>query len=59
MPDKKHNQSTVTEWYRAGHFSSEVEAMGAFKLAYQQAIDGLVLALKTGWGCHQRNILLG
>ena len=41
MPDKKHNQSTVTEWYRAGHFCSEEEAMGAFKLAYQQAIDGI------------------
>ena len=41
MPDKKYNQTTVTELYRADHFTSEEDAMGAFKLAYQQAIDGM------------------
>ena len=41
MPNKKHNQTTVTEWYRSGYFGSEEEAIGAFKLSHQQAIDGI------------------
>ncbi len=41
MPDSKHNLPTVTEWYRAGHFANEAQAMGAFKLAHQQAVDGM------------------
>jgi hypothetical protein len=35
-------------WHRDGHFGSEAEAQGAFKLAYQQAVDGLG-ASTAGW----------
>jgi hypothetical protein len=33
--------SSVTSWYRAGHFKSEEAARGAFELAYQQGMDGM------------------
>lgn len=33
--------SPVAYWYKHGHFDSEAEARGAFKLAYQQAMDGM------------------
>lgn len=33
--------SPVAYWYRAGHFRNEDEARGAFKLAHQQALDGM------------------
>lgn len=32
---------TVTEWYRADYFNTESEARGAFRLAYQQGLDGM------------------
>jgi len=35
-------------WHRDGHFCSEAEAHGAFKLAYQQAVDGLGSST-AGW----------
>lgn len=53
MPDKNHNQTTVTEMYRCGHFSSEEEAMGAFKLSYQQAIDGIGISVEDWMGLSQ------
>jgi hypothetical protein len=31
----------VTDLYRSGHFEGEDEARGAFKLAYQQGLDGM------------------
>jgi len=31
----------VMDWYQAGHFASNEEARGAFKLAYQQGLDGM------------------
>lgn len=40
MENLKH-VTTVTEWYRHGHFDNEDEARGAFKLAHQQALDGM------------------
>ena len=33
--------TSVTWWYRAGHFQSEEAAAGAFELAYQQGMDGM------------------
>jgi hypothetical protein len=33
--------SSVMFWYRCGHFRSEAEALGAFKLAHQQGLDGM------------------
>lgn len=33
--------SPVMYWYRHHHFANEDEAQGAFKLAYQQAMDGM------------------
>lgn len=33
--------STARSWHRAGHFANEDEARGAFKLAYQQGLDGM------------------
>lgn len=33
--------SSVCYWYKYGHFSNDDEAIGAFKLAYQQGLDGM------------------
>jgi hypothetical protein len=33
--------SPVAYWYKHGHFKNEHEARGAFKLAYQQGLDGM------------------
>lgn len=32
---------TVASWYRTGHFENDDEARGAFRLAYQQGLDGM------------------
>jgi hypothetical protein len=33
--------SPVNYWYQQGHFANEDEARGAFKLAYEQGMDGM------------------
>lgn len=33
--------TSVAAWYRSGQFASDEEALGAFKLAYQQGMDGM------------------
>lgn len=33
--------SPVMYWYKHDHFKTEDEARGAFKLAYQQGLDGM------------------
>jgi hypothetical protein len=33
--------SSVTVWYRGGHFANNEMALGAFELAYQQGMDGM------------------
>jgi len=33
--------SLVSYWYKSGHFKNEDEARGAFRLAYQQGLDGM------------------
>lgn len=32
---------SAAAWHRQGHFANDDEARGAFKLAYQQAMDGM------------------
>jgi hypothetical protein len=33
--------SPAAHWYKHGHFKNEDEARGAFRLAYQQGLDGM------------------
>lgn len=33
--------SPVSYWYKNGYFESDEEAHGAFRLAYQQGLDGM------------------
>ena len=42
--------STVSYWYKHGHFSTEDEAKGAFKLAYQQGLDGMGVNIQEWMG---------
>lgn len=42
--------SPVSYWYKAGHFRSEEEARGAFRLAYQQAMDGMGVSVQEWMG---------
>lgn len=37
-------------WWREGHFDSEEEARGAFKLAYQQGMDGMSSSVAAWMG---------
>lgn len=36
-----HQVSPAMYWYKNGHLKNEDEARGAFKLAYQQGLDGM------------------
>ena len=40
--------SSVAWYHRAGHFNSDEEAQGAFKLAHQQGLDGMGESV-AGW----------
>lgn len=42
--------TSVTSWYRAGHFVSEEAAAGAFALAYQQGLDGMGKSIASWMG---------
>lgn len=42
--------STVAWWYRRGHFESDIEAKGAFRLAYQQGMDGMGVSVQQWMG---------
>lgn len=33
--------SSVAYWYRSNYFANDDEARGAFRLAYQQGLDGM------------------
>lgn len=48
------NVSTVAWWYQKGLFRNEDEAMGAFKLAYQQGMDGLGPSVEAWIGADWR-----
>jgi hypothetical protein len=40
----------VSYWYRGGHFRNQDEAIGAFKLAYQQGLDGMGPSIQQWMG---------
>lgn len=42
--------SPVIFWYRVGHFRSEEEARGAFRLAHQQGLDGMGKSVRQWMG---------
>ena len=46
----KHEVSSVAFWYKAGHFKSDEEAQGAFKLAHQQGLDGMGASVREWMG---------
>lgn len=46
--------STAAYWYRQGHFANDDEAQGAFKLAYQQAMDGMGTSIQAWMGLTER-----
>lgn len=42
--------SPASYWYRSGHFKNDDEARGAFKLAYQQGMDGMGKTVREWMG---------
>lgn len=42
--------SPVSYWYRGGYFRNQDEAIGAFKLAYQQGLDGMGPSIQLWMG---------
>jgi hypothetical protein len=42
--------TSVTGWYRAGHFQTDEAAAGAFELAYQQGMDGMGKSIAAWMG---------
>ena len=42
--------SPATYWYRNGYFKNEDEARGAFRLAYQQGLDGMGNSIQEWMG---------
>ena len=42
--------SPVGYWYKHGHFKNEDEARGAFRLAYQQGLDGMGKSIQEWMG---------
>jgi len=47
---RKIEVSPASYWYRHGHFKNEDEARGAFKLAYQQGLDGMGKSVQEWMG---------
>ena len=45
-----HQVSSASYWYKYGHFKNEDEARGAFKLAYQQGLDGMGAGIREWMG---------
>lgn len=37
-------------WHRHGHFKNDDEARGAFRLAYQQGLDGMGASIREWMG---------
>lgn len=48
--------SPVSHWYQIGHFKNEDEARGAFKLAYQQGLDGMGKSIPDWMGLNEDEI---
>lgn len=42
--------SSARYWYDAGYFESDNEARGAFRLAYQQGLDGMGTSIADWMG---------
>lgn len=42
--------STAAYWYRGGQFANDDEARGAFRLAYQQGLDGMGTSIADWMG---------
>ena len=42
--------STAMYWYKGGHFANDDEARGAFRLAYQQGMDGMGTSVQDWMG---------
>lgn len=45
--------SPVMQWYKDGYFESKEEAKGAFKLAYQQGMDGMGTSIQEWMGLNE------
>ena len=48
--------SSVTYWYRSGHFGSDEAAAGAFELVYQQAMDGMGKSIESWMGMSEAEL---
>jgi hypothetical protein len=42
--------SAAMHWYKADHFANDDEARGAFRLAYQQGMDGMGTSVQEWMG---------
>jgi len=42
--------SSAAHWYKQGHFKNDDEARGAFRLAYQQGLDGMGTSISDWMG---------
>jgi hypothetical protein len=42
--------SPAAYWYKHGHFKNEDQARGAFRLAYQQGLDGMGESIQEWMG---------
>jgi hypothetical protein len=51
-----HDVTSVGRWYKAGHFENEEQARGAFKLAYQQAMDGMGKSIAQWMGLSETEL---
>ncbi len=45
--------TTVGSWYKAGHFDNDEQALGAFKLAYQQGLDSMGESISAWMGLNE------
>lgn len=46
--------SPVAYWYKNGHFENEIEAKGAFRLAFQQGMDGMGKSIQEWMGLNDK-----
>lgn len=53
-----HQVSPVSYWYKYGHFKNEDEARGAFRLAYQQGMDGMGESVDKWMGLTEKEFSL-
>ncbi len=48
--------SSVMYWFKNGHFKNNEEAHGAFKLAYQQGMDGMGVSVRDWMGLSEEQL---